>query len=93
MNKLEELKILTEQTREYLQLGGLFNPELMEHDKVRDMILKLSKSLPDLIAVAEAAEAAHKRWESKDWKELEGTAFYMNALRDKLLPLTKDTDK
>lgn len=28
---------------EYLQRGGLFNPELMDHDKVRDMILEISK--------------------------------------------------
>lgn len=30
---------LLERIREYLTLGGLFNPELMEHDKVRDLIM------------------------------------------------------
>ena len=25
---------------EYLQVGGNFNPELMEHDKVRDMVIE-----------------------------------------------------
>lgn len=24
---------------EYLELGGLFNPELMDHDKVRDLLI------------------------------------------------------
>lgn len=26
--------------QEYLELGGLFNPELMEHDRVRDMAIQ-----------------------------------------------------
>jgi hypothetical protein len=30
---------LLERIREYLTLGGLFNPEMMEHDKVRDLIM------------------------------------------------------
>ena len=30
---------LVERISEYLQLGGLINPELMEHDKVRDLLI------------------------------------------------------
>jgi hypothetical protein len=29
----------------YLQSGGLFNPELMEHDKVRDLIIDCQKEI------------------------------------------------
>ena len=29
--------------RDYLATGGLFNPELMEHDKVRDLLLDCQK--------------------------------------------------
>ncbi len=30
---------------EYLGAGGLFNPELMEHDKVRDMVIRMRDAL------------------------------------------------
>lgn len=30
---------------EYLSLGGLFNPEMMEHDKVRDLLIDCRASL------------------------------------------------
>jgi len=30
---------LAERCTEYLSSGGLFNPEMMEHDKVRDLII------------------------------------------------------
>jgi hypothetical protein len=33
---------------EYLQVGGLFNPELMEHDKVRDLIIAMKDALSAL---------------------------------------------
>lgn len=29
----------------YLEVGGLFNPELMEHDKVRDLIIDCREHL------------------------------------------------
>lgn len=32
----------------YLQVGGLFNPELMEHQKVRDMIIESIDSFTEL---------------------------------------------
>lgn len=30
---------LTQRINDYLRSGGLFNPEMMEHDKVRDLLL------------------------------------------------------
>jgi hypothetical protein len=32
-------KMLLERIKSYLSSGGLFNPEMMEHDKVRDLIV------------------------------------------------------
>ena len=39
MTELEKLM------QEYLSNGGLFNPEMMDHDKVRDLIIDLSNAL------------------------------------------------
>jgi hypothetical protein len=36
---------LIERINEYLCTGGLFNPELMNHDKVRDLLIDLRKFL------------------------------------------------
>jgi hypothetical protein len=36
---------LQERVQDYLSNGGLFNPELMEHDKVRDLIMDLANAL------------------------------------------------
>jgi hypothetical protein len=33
----------------YLQMGGMFNPEMMEHHKVRDMLLKCREEMERLI--------------------------------------------
>lgn len=38
-------KLLEERVQEYLNHGGLFNPEMMEHTKVRDLIMDLAKAL------------------------------------------------
>ena len=35
----EEIQPLLDRIQNYLELGGLFNPECMEHDKVRDLIM------------------------------------------------------
>lgn len=32
-------KKTVKQIQEYLESGGLFNPELMDHDKVRDLLI------------------------------------------------------
>lgn len=38
-------KLLEERVQDYLSNGGLFNPEMMEHIKVRDLIMDLAKAL------------------------------------------------
>lgn len=48
---------LLEQIGGYLDTGGLFNPELMEHDKVRDLIMDCRSEIERLrAALAEARE-------------------------------------
>jgi hypothetical protein len=34
---------LLERVKNYLEVGGLFNPEMMDHDKVRTLIMDLGK--------------------------------------------------
>jgi hypothetical protein len=41
MNK----ELLLARISDYLQSGGLFNPEMMEHDKVRALILDIQTYL------------------------------------------------
>ena len=36
---------IVERCNEYLSAGGLFNPEMMEHDKVRALILDIQTYL------------------------------------------------
>ncbi len=48
---------LAERIKNYLSNGGLFNPELMEHDKVRELLQDCSKS--DFL-LAEALEHIKK---------------------------------
>lgn len=36
---------LVDRITEYLSSGGLFNPELMEHEKVRDLLIDLRRAL------------------------------------------------
>lgn len=38
-------EMLVSRANEYLQLGGLFNPEMMDHDKVRDLIIDMRDAL------------------------------------------------
>lgn len=38
-------RALLERVKNYLEVGGLFNPEMMDHDKVRDLIMDLGKYL------------------------------------------------
>lgn len=37
--RCEDKLLILDRIRNYLAVGGLFNPEAMEHDKVRDLIL------------------------------------------------------
>ncbi len=39
------VKRLTHMISHYLSSGGLFNPELMEHDKVRDLLIEIRDTL------------------------------------------------
>lgn len=36
-------RAILERVKNYLEVGGLFNPEMMDHDKVRDLIMDLGK--------------------------------------------------
>lgn len=36
---------LRERINEYLSAGGLFNPEMMEHEKVRDMLIEIRDAI------------------------------------------------
>lgn len=40
---------LTALVNNYLSNGGFFNPELMEHDKVRDMVIALRDEIERLV--------------------------------------------
>lgn len=35
----ENREMLLNRIQEYLLVGGLFNPEMMDHDKVRDLVM------------------------------------------------------
>lgn len=48
--KIEEI---TERITEYLSVGGLFNPEMMNHDKVRDILIDCRDALTELLSNAE----------------------------------------
>ena len=41
----EQAKKLSGRITEYLFMGGLFNPELMAHTKVRDLLIDIRKYL------------------------------------------------
>ena len=41
----ERIKLLVDRITQYLSAGGLFNPELMEHQKVRDLLIDCRKAL------------------------------------------------
>ena len=47
----------TSRINQYLQAGGTFNPELMEHDKVRDLLIDCREELESKDAVVSCAQA------------------------------------
>lgn len=55
---------VSERISEYLQAGGLFNPEAMDHDKVRDLLIECRDHIDALAAenakLRAACEAAHE---------------------------------
>lgn len=50
---------------DYLSLGGLFNPELAHHDKLRDLLIDCRDALEPLIAQLEAPASAPQTGEVK----------------------------
>lgn len=46
-------KNITDRITEYLAAGGLFNPEMMEHEKVRDLLMDARGELEELEAIRE----------------------------------------
>lgn len=49
----------------YLQAGGLFNPEMMKHDKVRDLLMRCRDELATLreqLAESRSALLQHHQW-------------------------------
>lgn len=40
---------------EYLQLGGLFNPEMMNHEKVRDLLIYCRDEIEELQTIKVSA--------------------------------------
>ena len=50
-------KVLAARITEYLALGGLFNPELMDSDRVRDMLIDCRDYLAALSSPEQGAEA------------------------------------
>jgi hypothetical protein len=45
----ERIKELVNRITEYLSVGGLFNPELMDHVKVRDLLIECREALCERI--------------------------------------------
>jgi hypothetical protein len=43
--RMNPTKQLVDRITQYLSVGGLFNPELMEHQKVRDLLIDCRKAL------------------------------------------------
>ena len=52
----ERVEVVTRIT-EYLSLGGLWNPDLMDHDKVRDLLIDCREALTTAQAAIRLAEA------------------------------------
>lgn len=68
---LSQFEGMTARITEYLCVGGMWNPELMEHDKVRDLLVEMRAAVPSLIAevkrqAQQIAELERDR-ERMDW--------------------------
>ena len=57
---------LEDKITEYLSAGGMFNPELMEHEKVRDLLIECREEIKQL---RKALELASKPLPSVNWKD------------------------
>lgn len=75
---------------EYLTCGGLFNPELMEHEKVKDLILECKDEITRLNTIVERGDDIANNWENNCYQE----AVHYNWLDDqntKLQDLLNET--
>lgn len=64
----------------YLQVGGMFNPELMEHHKVADLLLECRRELERLIIKCDKQAVVIRRVYAE---HLPDTWFVANELGDK----------
>lgn len=80
---------VSDRISEYLQLGGLFNPEMMEHGKVRDLLVACRDEITALVDegdkvrlrfASQSNEIANLRWRVSNLREAlerftEGASF------------------
>ncbi len=52
---------IVEKINNYLQLGGMFNPELMEHHKVSDLLFECRRELERLVEKCDKQAAVLRR--------------------------------
>lgn len=86
--------MILESISRYLQLGGLFNPELMDHAKVRDMIIACRDRIEALEAERDK-QREHIRAQAEDIMKL-GHLVYDDAdppVTWKMRALTAEADK
>jgi hypothetical protein len=65
-------KDLINQITDYLSSGGLFNPELADHNKVRDLLIECREALEVLekIANVNAMDYEYQAWAREALKQL-----------------------
>jgi hypothetical protein len=65
-------KDLINQITDYLSSGGLFNPELADHNKVRDLLIECREALEVLekIANVNAMDYEYQQWAKEALKQL-----------------------
>lgn len=71
---------ILDRIKNYLQAGGLFNPELMEHNKVSDLIIDCQIEIEGLIASEIAADAEIERLNRIIKNEERMRSYYVNEL-------------
>ena len=68
-----------ERINDYLSCGGLFNPELMEHEKVRDLLLDCREEIMDLQLSRDRYHMDRDIWK---WRSEKAEAVMMCAEHD-----------
>lgn len=59
---IRDIGTLRERVRNYLENGGLFNPEAMDHAKVRELVMDLALASPRASAATEQPEGISHDW-------------------------------